>query len=141
MVRNHLRPLGNEWKTKTSAGLDRAGLCLVEASSRHSVSTRDRNERERGQPDWIGTYGGVRRRMAKPSRLELPENRPSPLLRRLPVEEALKGVDSPEESTRTMQPVEQGLSVLLAERSGAPLGIFEEPFDSLCQAPGFDEAE
>jgi hypothetical protein len=55
----------------------------------------------------------------------------SPLLRSLPVEEALKSVDSPEESTRALEPVEQCLSVFLAERSGAPLGIFKESLDSL----------
>jgi hypothetical protein len=40
-----------------------------------------------------------------------------------------------------MQSVEQRHSVLLAECSGAPLGIFEEPFDSLCQAPRVDDPE
>ena len=35
-----------------------------------------------------------------------------------------------------MQSVEQCHSVLFAECSGAPLGIFEEPFDSLCHNAG-----
>jgi hypothetical protein len=64
-----------------------------------------------------------------------------PLLRRLPLTEAIKRINSPEESTRAMQVIEQRLPLLALEVGGAPFGVLEEPFDPLRQAPRVDDRE